>query len=295
MARPSCAIDGELVPLEHASVGVLDRGFLYGDAVFETLRTYRGAPFLLDRHLERLARSASLVGIALPVSTDVMAREVQATLEAAGEGECYVRITVTRGAGSPGLDPSRASKPLRVVVVLPLEPPPDDVYDVGLRAVTYATGRALSMSRSSGAKTGNYLENILAVRAARERGANEALMVDAGGRVVQGASANVFFVASGRLATPPLDSGILPGITREVVLELAAALAIPVELRAPSVSELPEFDEIFTSSSVRELAPVVEVDGVRVGAGRPGPVFAALSAAFEKRANPIEYGGAEKV
>jgi branched-chain amino acid aminotransferase len=283
MARPSCAIDGELVPLERASVGVLDRGFLYGDAVFETLRTYRGAPFLLDRHLDRLVRSASLVGIDLPVSTETLAREVLATVEAAGEGESYLRITVTRGAGIPGLDPSRATKPLRVVVVLPLERPPDDVYEVGLRAVTYATGRALAVSSASGAKTGNYLENVLAVRAARERGANEALMVDAGGQVVQGASANVFFVSSGRLTTPSLDTGILPGITRELVLELAAALAMPVEFRAPMVADLSLFEEIFLSSSVRELAPVVEVDGACVGAGRPGPVFAALRAEFQKR------------
>jgi branched-chain amino acid aminotransferase len=295
MARPACAIDGELVPLERASVGVLDRGFLYGDAVFETLRTYRGAPFLLDRHLDRLVRSASKVGIDLPVSMEALAREVRETLEAAGEGESYLRITVTRGAGMPGLDPSRATKPLRVVVALPLEPPPDDVYEVGLRAVTYTTGRALAVSPASGAKTGNYLENILAVRAAHERGANDALMVDAGGRVVQGASANVFFVSSGRLTTPPLDTGILPGITRELVLELAAALAISVELRAPLVAELSLFDEIFMSSSVRGLAPVVEVDGARVGTSRPGPVFVALRAEFQKRANPVEYGLAGKV
>lgn len=295
MARPSCTIDGELVPLEQAGVGVLDRGFLYGDAVFETLRTYRGAPFLLDRHLDRLVRSASLVGIDVQVSTEALTREVRATLEAAGEGESYVRITVTRGAGAPGLDPSRATKPLRVVVALPLELPPNEVFEVGLRAVTYATGRAFAVSQMGGAKTGNYLENILAVRTARERGASEVLMVDAGGRVLQGASSNVFFATSGRLATPPLDTGILPGITRELVLELAAALAIPVELRAPLVAELSLFDEIFMSSSVRELAPVVEVDGARVGAGRPGPVFAALRAEFQKRANPVEYGPAGKV
>lgn len=295
MTRPSCTIDGELVPLERARVSVLDRGFLYGDAVFETLRTYGGAPFLLERHLERLERSATLVGIDLPVSAATLAREVRATLEAAGEGESYVRITVSRGAGSPGLDPSRAGKALRIVVVVPLEKPPEDVYQVGLRAVTYATGRVMAASPASGAKTGNYLENILAVRAARERGANEALMVDAGGRIVQGASANVFFVDSGRLSTPSLDTGILPGITRDVVLELARALAIPIELRAPLIAELPKFEEIFTTSSVRELAPVVEVDGARVGAGRPGPMFSLLRAEFQKRANPIEYGSVRKV
>jgi len=241
---------------------------------------------LLEGHLERLARSASMIGIELPVSTETLAKEVRATVEAAGEGESYVRITVTRGAGNPGLDPSRATEPLRVVVAMPLEQPPDDVYEVGLRTVTYATGRMPAASPARGAKTGNYLENILAVRAARERGANDALIVDEGERVVQGASSNVFFVSAGRLVTPPLEAGILPGITRGVVLEIAAALAIPVELRAPLVTELHTFDEIFLSSSVRDLAPVVEVDGVRVGAGRPGPVFSALRAEYGKRAKP---------
>jgi len=288
-------IDGELTPPERATVGVLDRGFLYGDAVFETLRTYRGEPFLLDRHLERLARGATVLGIELPVSTDALAGEVRMTLGAAGEGECYVRITVTRGVASPGLDPSRASKPLRVVVAMPLERPPDDVYEVGLKTVTYASGRSLGVSPARGVKTGNYLESILAVRAARERGATDALIVDAGGRVVQGASSNVFFVTAGGLVTPPLEAGILPGITRDVVLEIADALAIPVELGTPLIADLHAFDEIVLTSSVRELAPVVEVDGVRVGAGQPGLVFTRLRAEFQKRVNPVEYDGARQV
>jgi branched-chain amino acid aminotransferase len=280
-------IDGALVPAERAMVGVLDRGFLYGDAIFETFRTYDGEPFMLDRHLDRLARGASVVGIELPASTDALVREVRATLAAAGEGESYVRIAVTRGTASPGLDPSRATKPLRVVVAMPLEPPPVEVYEVGLRAVTYISGRSLAKSPTRGVKTANYLDNVLAVRAAREQGAGDALIVDADGRVLHGASSNVFFVTAGRLVTPPLEAGILPGITRDLVLDIAAALAIRVELRTPLVADLAAFDEIFLTSSVRELAPVVEVDGVRVGEGRPGPVFARLRREYENKVNSI--------
>jgi branched-chain amino acid aminotransferase len=276
-------IDGEVVPLERATVSVLDRGFLYGDAVFETLRSYDGRPFLLDRHLERLARSAATVGIPLPLPTTALEREVRSTLEAAGNADAYVRVTLTRGAGPPGLDPSRATQVRRIVLVMPLEPAAN-VSAEGVAAVTFATGRLASLSPTRGAKTGNYLESIMAVRYARERGASDALLVDAEGRIIQGASSNVFFVRGSRLLTPPLEAGILPGIIRGVVLEIAAALAVPVELRAPLTLELGDFSEIFLTSSVRELAPVTRVDGVGVGTGRPGPVYGKLHAEFVKRA-----------
>jgi len=281
-------VDGEVVPLERATVGVLDRGFLYGDAVFETLRTYRGEPFELSSHIERLKRSAAILRIGLPVSTFVLEREVRDVLGAAGNEESYVRVTVTRGSGDPGLDPSRATGPRRIVVVMPLTPLPAETYEVGLRTVTFASGRVASESPARGAKTANYVESILAVAAARDRGALDALVVDSGGRVVQGASSNVFFATRGRLVTPPEDAGILPGITRGVVLELAAAVGVPVELRAPLTAELGGFDEIFLTSSVRGLAPVVAVDGVEVGSGRPGPLYERLSTEFEKRVNPVE-------
>lgn len=276
-------IDGEILPLEQATVSVLDRGLLYGDTVFETLRTYGGRPFLLDRHVQRLERSAATTGIAVPLSAADIEREVRAALQAAGNDESYIRVTLTRGAGPPGLDPSRATGPRRIVLVTPLGPPAADV-STGLEAVTFATGRIASMSSTRGAKTGNYLESIMAVRAAREQGADDALLLDAEGRVIQGASSNVFFVEEGRLVTPPVEAGILAGITRGVVLEIAHSFAVPVELRAPLVGEMIRFSEIVLTSSVRELAPVIRVDGVGVGTGRPGPVYDRLRAEFAERA-----------
>lgn len=277
-------IDGETMPLERASVGILDRGFLYGDSVFETLRTYSRAPFLLSRHVDRLERSAELVAIDIGVTRTVLEEEVLRTLRAADNDESYVRITITRGAGRPGLAPSLATGPRRIVLVMPLEQPARTLFDEGIRAVTVRAGRITAESLANGAKLGNYIENVLALRIAVERGAADALILDAEGRIVQGTSSNVFFVKAGELWTPPLETFVLPGVTRGRVLEIAEELGMVVKLVAPSSTELATMDEVFLSSSIRELAPVVEVDGRDIGAGRPGPVHARLLNAYREAA-----------
>jgi len=277
-------IDGKTVPIERATIGVLDRGFLYGDSVFETLRTYAGTPFLLGRHLQRLERSAAIVGIDPSAPIRVFEEEVLRTLAAAANDESYVRITVTRGSGELGLDPSTSMGARRIVLVMPLKPLPGEIYQAGLRTVTVASGRMTSESPTRGAKTGNYLDRILALRRARERGAADALLVEADGRVIQGSASNIFFVEGGALVTPPVDEGILAGVTRGALIEVAEKLGIRVALRSPRVTEIGNFDEIFLSSSVRELAPVVDIDGSTVGDGRPGPVYARLLSAYRDAA-----------
>jgi branched-chain amino acid aminotransferase len=276
-------IDGELRPPSAWHVSVFDRGFLYGDSVFETLRTYRGVPFELGVHMDRLARSAALVFIDLPVPRATLEAEVLSAVQSGQNAESYVRVMVTRGQGLLGLDPALAERPSRVIIVQPLKAPPEHFYTQGVAAITYRTQRQVDATNAAGAKVGNYLVSVLAMREASRVSAIEALIVDARGAVLEGATSNVFLVEKGRLITPDVSAGILAGVTRAHLLELAHELGVAVELRTPSVSDAYAADELFISSSVRELMPVVRLDDRVVGSGKPGPVFARLLAAFRQR------------
>lgn len=274
-------IDGAPVAAAEARVSVFDRGFLYGDSVFETLRTYDGRPFAVDEHLERLARSARLVHIELPVPLATLRDEIHTALRDTAS-ESYVRLTLTRGTGALGLDPRTASRPLRVLIVAPLHAPPPEAYERGVAVITYATQRVGDATPAAGAKIGNYLVAVLAMQEARTHGAVEALIVDGSGHVVEGATSNVFAVRGDVLCTPSEGEGILPGITRRHVLEVAARLGVEVRLGALTKEELLLADEMFISSSLRELLPVVRVDGAPVGAGVPGPVTRRLLDDFRR-------------
>jgi branched-chain amino acid aminotransferase len=281
-------IDGELVAPGEARVSIFDRGFLYGDSVFETLRTYAGRPYALDEHLARLAWSASRVFIELPVTQSVLREEVKRTLASVDNAESFIRVMVTRGpAESLGLDPSLAGTPTRVVIVGPLQTPPPEAYEKGVAVTCYRTQRLADATDAAGAKVGNYLVAVLAQRAAKLAGAAESLVVDAHGHVIEGANSNLFAIIRGRLVTPPEDAGILPGITRARVIEVARDLALPVELRPLTVEELIGAEEAFVSSTIREILPVVTVDGAAVGSGEPGPWTARLQAGFRKKVNQI--------
>jgi branched-chain amino acid aminotransferase len=190
---------------------------------------------------------------------------------------------ITRGVGPLGLDPELADQATRVVVVAPLNPPPASAYSAGVSVITYRTQRLADATDAAGAKIGNYLVAVLAMREAKQAGASEALIIDAHERVVEGTSSNLFVVSGGALSTPPETSGILPGITRARVLELAADLALPVEQRALTLSELLKADEIFVSSTIREILPVVRVDDQPIAGGKPGPVTQRLLHAFWDR------------
>jgi branched-chain amino acid aminotransferase len=278
-------IDGRPMSPETAKVSVFDRGFLYGDSVFETLRTYGGRPFALDRHLARLARSAERVFIELPVSVEQLGREVQSAIVGAGNAESFVRLTVTRGVGETlGLDPGLARHATRVVIVTPLTSPPPQTYLEGVAVVSYRTERVTDHSVAAGAKIGNYLTAVLATRAARAAGAYEALIVDGRGCVVEGATSNVFAVlGDGTLLTPPEEDGILLGITRETLLELAIEQKLSVRYESLPLEELAASAEVFVCSSIREVVPVVRIDGRRVGGGRPGPHTLRLLTAFREK------------
>jgi branched-chain amino acid aminotransferase len=278
-------IDGRPMAPDDAKVSVFDRGFLYGDSVFETLRTYGGRPFALGRHLGRLAASAARVFIELPVSLEQLGREVESAIVGAGNAESYVRVTVTRGVGEAmGLDPGLSRHALRVVIVTPLVSPPPEQYRDGVSVVSFRTERVTDHSGAAGAKVGNYLTAVLANRQARLRRAAEALIIDGRGRVIEGATSNVFAVSSdGQLITPPEEDGILLGITRENVLATARELGIPLRLESLPLEALGSVSELFVSSSIRELLPVVRVDDVVVGSGKPGPFTLRLLQAFREK------------
>ncbi|HEU4579080.1 MAG TPA: aminotransferase class IV [Polyangiaceae bacterium] len=277
-------VDGRHCLPGEATVSVFDRGFLYGDSVFETLRTYGGVAFELDEHLRRLESSAARVYIPMPIARDQLRAEVLEAISAAGNAESHVRLMITRGEGQLGLDPALADRPRRVLIVQALHPPPAEQYETGIAAITYRTERVVDATSARGAKIGNYLISVLAMRQARLSGAHEALIQDGQGRILEGASSNVFVVQRGTLITPPEEAGILAGITRAHLLALATELALPSELDALELPAVLAAEEVFISSSIRELLAVVRLDGQTIGTGKPGPVYRRLLAAFRARA-----------
>ena len=290
-------LDGALVPPDRAKVSVFDRGFLYGDSVYEVIRTYGGRPFEEEAHLARLRHSADRIGLAPKWDGDRTAREIARTLEAArggdlpddaaapwNVGERYVRVVMTRGAGEIGLDPALAVDPVALVVVQPLSGPPARAYRDGVAAAIVGVRRAAPEAIDPSAKTGAHLPNVLAVREARAAGAHEALLLDGRGYVTEGSSSNVFAVAGAVLRTPPLAAGILEGVTRGLVLGLARALGVEAEEVPLRPEELEGADEVFITSTVREIVPVTRLGARPVGGGRPGPLTRRLHRAFRERA-----------
>jgi branched-chain amino acid aminotransferase len=276
------SINGTLFAPAEARVSVFDRGLLYGDSVFETIGTYQGRPFALDEHLQRLRHSAELVYIELGVPVEALREEVLRAIRAGGHPESYVRLIVTRGQGELGLDPSLATEPCRIVVVTELHRPPPEDYARGIGTISYLTQRAADATEAAGAKIGNYLVAVLAMRRAKQHGAKEALILDRDRRVLEGATSNVFVVRGGQLTTPPLSLGILPGITRGVVLQAAKRLGLSVEEVAFDLEDVKRSSEVFVTSSIRQMLAATTIDGVPVGAGVPGPVYHRLWSEFER-------------
>lgn len=281
-------INGEAHSPETASVSVFDRGFLYGDSVFEALRTYGGEPFELSAHLARLENSAALAKISMPLTLADFEAEVRRGLALTRFDESYVRILLTRGRGRElGLSMSEAQAPLRVVLILPLRAPSATTYERGIAAIIYRTQRVGDGTLASGAKLGNYLLSVLALDAARAAGAEEALLADHQGSVLEGTTSNVFCLFDGTLVTPPVSVGILAGITRKEVIQVARQIGQPIVERPLLAEELGLAQEVFVSSSIRELVPVVRVDGREIGDGLPGPCYRRLREVFGRHAHEL--------
>ena len=289
---------GRPVPPEEAVVSAFDRGFLYGDSVYETLRTAGGVPVDLEAHLSRLTRSAAGIMLRVPFSDEDIVEAMRRTMADAGNEDSKVRVVVTRGGGAMALDTRRSEAPLLVVYVTPLELPSQEDVRRGLSAaVVDYRGHNRDMFAPA-LKTGNYLPSILALRSAIEQGAEEAILLNAEGDVAEAAASNLFAVIEGRLVTPHLATGLLPGITRERVLDLAARAGLDTEERRLSVAELRGASEVFLTSSIRGIMPVTRLDGRPVGLaapgarrGEPGPVTARVRAAYEAFLAAIGRGG----
>jgi branched-chain amino acid aminotransferase len=269
-------VNGARQPAGAAHLSALDRGFTLADGVFETVRVYGGTAFRLDAHLDRLARAAAALEIALPA--DVRATALAAVAE--GPASASLRITLSRGPGAGGAAPPPVAGPPTVVVaVAPLAPFPPSLYEHGL-AAHVASGRRNERAMTAGLKTLSYTDATAALVEARRAGADEAIFLDTRDRCSEAASSNLFAWDGATLLTPPLSCGALPGITRGAVLALAAARGVPADERPFGLDELVAAREAFLTSSLRELAPLVRVDGRALGDGRPGPVTRELAAAY---------------
>jgi branched-chain amino acid aminotransferase len=290
-------LHGDLVAPECAVVSVFDRGFLYGDSVYEVVRTYRHRPFELDAHLARLERSAARLALDLPWDAARTRAELARTLDASlggdapdpeaapwNAGERSVRVIMTRGAGELGLDPALAVEPRAIVIAGPLRGPPAAAYREGVRCVVVGVRHDAPDAADTTAKTGAHLGNVLAVREARERGAHEAILLDRDGHVTEGASSNVFLARGGRVETPPLAAGILEGVTRGIVIALARAAGVEVREVPLTPADLEAADELFVTSTAREILPVTRLGARAVGSGRVGPLTTSLHARFRARA-----------
>lgn len=276
------SVDGATVSPEKACVSVLDRGFLYGDSVYEVVRTYDGVPFEMPRHLDRLVGSARRIGMQLPVPVAQIGEETLRTHRDSGHSDSYLRIVVTRGSGPIGLDPALATDQRRIIIAKDVREvrPPEAVYVDGVEIALVNVRRNLQSAIDPRAKTGNYLNSVMALTEARSRGAYEAVMLDHRDYVTEGASSNVFVVVGGIVLTPPLDAGILEGVTRTVVLDVARKAGMKVLELPLTEAAFGEADEVFITSSIREIVPVVRVDGKHIGTGTPGPVVANIRELF---------------
>jgi branched-chain amino acid aminotransferase len=274
------SVDGTIVPGAEARVSVLDNGFAFGDSVYETLRTIDGRPLRLAAHLVRLRQSAERIGIALPLPDAELTARLRALLDRAGHPDSFVRMIVTRGVGDISYNFDRVKGPTVVMVVKPFEAYPEKHYTQGVRLAVVSVRRNHRLALDPAIKSSNVLNSILAIREAQANGAFEAILLNLDGEVAEGAGSNIFVVRAGRVITPPLSAGILSGVTREIVLELAAEGGFEVREETLSVADLMSADEVFITSSLKDVMPARTIDGQTIGAGRPGPVTQKIAEAF---------------
>jgi branched-chain amino acid aminotransferase len=285
-------VDGQISGERDARISVFDHGFLYGEGVYEVLRTYQLRPFLFEPHLMRLRRSAERIALALPwTDAEILAR-INATVEAAQvPGEAYIRLLLTRGVGDLLYDPAACPTPTTVIIVKPLVESPATVYEEGVTVALVPVMRNHPQSVNPAIKSNNLLNNALAMQQALARRGFEALMRNYRGELCECAQSNFFVVSNGVLRTPPLDAGLLAGITRAFVLELASWLGYRTREETLVDADLATADEMFLTSTTKEIVPVVRVDDpsadtlTTIGSGHPGPITRALITEFRRRAH----------
>lgn len=272
-------VNGKITDRDSAVISVFDRGFLYGDSVYEVMGTAGGRPVDVERHLDRLARSAESLMLTMPTRLAITSA-IDETLARAQNDDSYVRIVVTRGGGAITLDIAAAKTPSLIIIAEPLVMPDDRLYTDGAHLAIVGVERTSVRAVDPAVKSGNYLNNIMALAEARQRGAYEAVMCGPDGRVAEGSTSNLFVVKDGGLITPTLATGILPGITRQRVLEIAAEQSVSAREGDLWPEDVRTADEVFITSSIRGVMPVTRVDDQVIGAGVPGQVTQAILSAY---------------
>jgi branched-chain amino acid aminotransferase len=276
-------LNDRFVRKEDAMVSVFDHGFLYGDGVYETLRAYGGRIFRLRQHLARLRRSASLIGLEIPIVEQDLIAVLQEAMKRNNLTDAYLRITVSRGEGNIGLDPRLCPRPTVVVISLPLQPYPVELFNAGVSLAIVNIRRNLAAALPPMIKSLNFLNNILAKQEASRVGAFDGLMLNAEGHITECTTSNMFFVKNQCVYTPSVACGILDGITREIVLSLAREQEFATEEGCYLPEALLEADECFLTNTTMEIMPVQDIDKRPIGKERPGPVTGRLRELF--RAN----------
>jgi branched-chain amino acid aminotransferase len=285
-------VNGRVSDQEHAVISVFDHGFLYGEGVYETLRTYNGQPFLFDRHMRRLRKSAGMLALEIPLEDEQIDARFRDTMRTAGLGdsaerEAYIRILVTRGVGELTYDPAATPIPSVVVIVKPNVEPPREVFERGVRVSLVPIVRNHPGSVNPLIKSNNLLNNALAMQEAFRHGGFEGVMRNYKGELAECTQSNLFTVKNGAALTPPINAGLLPGITREFLFEVGRDLGIEVREAVLKDDDLLGADESFLTSTTREVVPIVRVDDRPIGSGKPGPVTLALLEGYRRKAQEL--------
>ena len=275
-------INGQYYPKAEAKISVYDHGLLYGDGVFEGMRSYNGNVFRHDEHIDRLYDSARSILLEIPMEKEALKQAVNDTLKKNNLVDAYIRLLVTRGAGELGLDPAKTENPQVVIITDHIKLYPQELYDNGLKIITAATIRNHPAALSPRIKSLNYLNNIMAKIEGIQAGCAESLMLNHKGEVAECTGDNIFIVRGGALYTPPIDAGILEGITRNAVIELAEKAGIQVQQIPYTRYDIYVAEECFLTGSAAEVIPVIEVDKRSIGDGKVGPITKQLHKAFHE-------------
>mmetsp|Transcript_8593 Transcript_8593/g.12519 ORF Transcript_8593/g.12519 Transcript_8593/m.12519 type:complete len:290 (-) Transcript_8593:209-1078(-) len=278
-------IDGKFYPKANAKISVFDHGFLYGDGIFEGIRLYKSCLFRLDEHLERLEMSTKAICLEMRWSPKEIAEIVSETCRCNNLTDGYIRLVVSRGVGDLGLSPKNCPTPSIVCIAAAIKYYPEELYTTGMRIITAPTRRNSPAALPLMIKSLNYLSNIMAKMEAEQHDFKECLMLNEQGYVSESTGDNVFLIHKGRLITPASHVGALVGITRQVALEIAAALKIPTVETNITLYDVWNADECFLTGTAAEVIPVIEVDARKIGTGKPGPITASILAEFHKKAS----------
>jgi branched-chain amino acid aminotransferase len=279
-------VNGRITSECEALISVFDHGFLYGEGIYETMRTYHGRPFLFDRHMRRLRRSASMIDLVLPFSDEELARQIRETQTAATlGGEAYIRVLVTRGVGELTYDLKATPNPSIVIIVKPQVDPPGETYEKGVRVVIVDVVRNHPASVNPMIKSNNLMNSALAMQQALRSNAFEGVMRNYLGELTECTTSNLFIVKNNAALTPPLEAGLLPGITREFLFDIGKEVGVSVAEKTLRDDELFGADEAFLTSTTRELVPIVMVNDHAIAGAKPGPVTWRLLNAFRRAAD----------